>query len=168
MDFQKELDLPFPLRDYQKTGVEFLTSNSSALLGDDMGLGKTVQVIVALKSIYEREGIFKCLIVVPNSLKSNWQNEFSIWFPDALLTVLKGNLEDRNFQLESSTSFILCTYEQMRASFQQDNTIGEFDYLIFDEIQKLKNATSKAYMSAYVIKSKNIWGMSGTPLENSP
>ena len=70
MDFQKELDLPFPLRDYQKTGVEFLTSNSSALLGDDMGLGKTVQVIVALKSIYEREGIFKCLIVVPNSLKS--------------------------------------------------------------------------------------------------
>ena len=168
MDFQKELELPFPLRDYQKTGVEFLSSNKSALLGDDMGLGKTVQVIVALKKIYEREGLFKCLIVVPNSLKSNWKNEFNTWFPDALLTVLEGNLEDRNFQLESSTGFILCTYEQMRASFQQDHTIGEFDYLVFDEIQKIKNSTSKAYMSAYLIKSLNIWGMSGTPLENSP
>ena len=104
MNYQKELNLPFPLRDYQKTGVDFLTSSSSALLGDDMGLGKTVQVIVALKKIYEIEGIFKCLIVVPNSLKSNWKNEFNTWFPNALLTVLDGNLEDRNFQLESSTS----------------------------------------------------------------
>ena len=41
MDYKKELDLPFDLRDYQKTGVEFLSANSSALLGDDMGLGKT-------------------------------------------------------------------------------------------------------------------------------
>ena len=56
MNYQKELNLPFPLRDYQKTGVDFLTGSTSALLGDDMGLGKTVQVIVALKKIYEREG----------------------------------------------------------------------------------------------------------------
>ncbi len=168
MDYQKELNLPFPLRDYQKNGVKFLTSNSSALLGDDMGLGKTVQVIVALKSIYEKEGLFKCLIVVPNSLVSNWKNEFKTWFPDALLTVLNGNLDDRNYQIESSTSFILCTYEQMRTSFKQDHNLGNFDYLVFDEIQKIKNSNSKTYLSAYLIKSENIWGMSGTPLENSP
>ena len=54
MDFQKELDLPFPLRDYQKTGVDFLTSSTSALLGDDMGLGKTIQVIVSLKKIFNK------------------------------------------------------------------------------------------------------------------
>ena len=54
MDFQKELELPFPLRDYQKTGVEFLSSNKSALLGDDMGLGKTIQVIVSLKKIFNK------------------------------------------------------------------------------------------------------------------
>jgi SNF2 family DNA or RNA helicase len=168
MNLEEELKLPFPLRPYQEVGVEFLINNSSALLGDDMGLGKTVQVIVALKSLYEKNGIFKCLIVVPNSLKTNWRKEFNQWFPDANLTILHGDLADRNFQLESSTGFILCTYEQMRSSFQQNHTIGEFDYLIFDEIQKIKNSTSQAYMAAYVIKSKHIWGMSGTPLENSP
>ena len=59
MDYKEELDLPFELRDYQKTGVEFLNSNQAALLGDDMGLGKTVQVIVALKKIYSETGNFK-------------------------------------------------------------------------------------------------------------
>ena len=58
MNLKEELKLPFPLRPYQEVGVEFLINNSSALLGDDMGLGKTVQVIVALKSLYEKNGIF--------------------------------------------------------------------------------------------------------------
>ena len=167
MDYKKELDLPFELRDYQKTGVEFLINNSSTLLGDDMGLGKTVQVIVALKKIYSETGIFRCLIVVPNSLKTNWLNEFETWFPGTLVTDLKGNLENRSYTLETYNGFIVCTYEQLRASFDANHRIPNFDFVIYDEVQRLKNSSSQVYMSAYGVIADKVWAMSGTPLENS-
>ena len=167
MDYKKELDLPFELRDYQKTGVEFLTNNSSALLGDDMGLGKTVQIIVALKKIYSETGIFRCLIVVPNSLKTNWLNEFETWFPGTLVTDLKGDLENRSYTLETYNGFVICTYEQLRASFDANHRIPSFDFVIYDEVQRLKNSSSQVYMSAYGVIAEKVWAMSGTPLENS-
>jgi SNF2 family DNA or RNA helicase len=37
-----ELDAPYPLRDYQLEGVNFLFKNNNILLADEMGLGKTV------------------------------------------------------------------------------------------------------------------------------
>lgn len=167
MDIQEELNLPFPLRPYQEEGVKFLNSNQSALLGDDMGLGKTVQVIVALKKIYSETGIFRCLIVVPNSLKTNWLNEFETWFPGTLVTDLKGNLENRSYTLETYNGFVICTYEQLRASFDANHRIPNFDFVIYDEVQRLKNSSSQVYMSAYGVIADKVWAMSGTPLENS-
>jgi len=136
MDYKKELDLPFDLRDYQKTGVEFLSSSESALLGDDMGLGKTIQVIVSLKKIYSEKGIFRCLIVVPNSLRTNWLKEFSLWFPKAVVTDLKGDLENRSYTLETYSGFIICTYEQLRGSFNQNHRIPPFELIVYDEVQR--------------------------------
>jgi len=167
VDYKKQLDLPFDLRDYQKTGVEFLSSNSSALLGDDMGLGKTIQVIVSLKKMYSENGIFRCLIVVPNSLRTNWLKEFSLWFPNAVVTDLQGNLENRSYTLETYSGFVICTYEQLRGSFTQNHRIPPFELLVYDEVQRLKNSSSQVYMSAYGVIAKKVWAMSGTPLENS-
>ena len=94
------LDLPYELRPYQTEGVKFLTSTPQALLGDDMGLGKTIQTIVSLKLKYKQQGIFRCLIVVPNSLVTNWLNEFEIWFPKTGIQFLQGNAANRLIQLE--------------------------------------------------------------------
>ncbi len=159
--------LPFPLRDYQKEGVSFLLENNYALLGDDMGLGKTVQVIAGLKSVYEKKGIFRCLIVVPNSLKTNWMNEFQTWFPDAPVTLIQGDLENRSFLLESRNGVVICTYEQMRGTFDANHRIPSFELVVFDEVQRLKNSSSQLYLSAYTVKTEKVWAMSGTPLENS-
>jgi len=76
----KNLDLPFQLRPYQEEGVKFLSNSSHALLADDMGLGKTIQAIAALKHRFLKEGIFKCLIIVPNSLITNWQESLTSGF----------------------------------------------------------------------------------------
>ena len=148
--------LPFPLRDYQKEGVSFLLENNYALLGDDMGLGKTVQVIAGLKSVYEKKGIFRCLIVVPNSLKTNWMNEFQIWFPDAPVTMIQGDLENRSFLLESRNGVVICTYEQMRGTFDANHRIPSFELVVFDEVQRLKNSSSQLYLSAYTVKTEKV------------
>ena len=98
----KSLNLPFELRPYQLEGINFLLNSEYGLLADDMGLGKTVQTIVALKQKFKTEGIFKCLIIVPNSLVSNWKREFRLWFPEAPLTLIEGSAENRYILLEQS------------------------------------------------------------------
>ncbi len=167
MDYKKELDLPFELRDYQKTGVEFLTNNSSALLGDDMGLGKTVQTIVSLKILFSNSGFKRTLLVVPNSLVSNWVKEFSIWYPELPIGILIGNKESRENTLKHSSSTIIATYDQIRIVFENSINIGEFEYVIYDEAQRLKNSTSNLHQACKKINSKNTWMLSGTPLENN-
>tara|TARA_B100001121_G_scaffold222951_1_gene196179 strand:+ start:1267 stop:2577 length:1311 start_codon:yes stop_codon:yes gene_type:complete len=167
MSLQEVLSLPFPLRPYQEEGVEFLTSNNSALLGDDMGLGKTVQAIVALKKEFLENGIKRTLLIVPNSLVSNWVKEFSMWYPNLPVGTLVGNRESRENTLKHSSSTIIATYEQVRIIFENPKNIGDFDYLIFDEAQRLKNSTSNVHQACKKIEAKNIWMLSGTPLENN-
>lgn len=162
-----DLDLPFPLRPYQEDGVKFLSNSSSALLADDMGLGKTVQSIVALKKKYKEEGLFRCLIVVPNSLIANWNNEFKTWFPEAHVLTLEGDAQNRLIQLERTTGFLLSSYDQIRIAFSQPNRVKKFDVVILDEVQKIKNSNSRTTLSCNLIKKDSAWIMSGTPLENN-
>ena len=44
--------LPFPLRDYQSAGVNFLVTRKNILLADEMGLGKTIQTIVSIRILF--------------------------------------------------------------------------------------------------------------------
>ena len=162
MDYQKELNLPFPLRDYQKNGVKFLTSNSSALLGDDMGLGKHSSNC-SLKIFIKRFLVFNCCTKL---IKTNWLNEFKIWFPDAVVTDLTGDLENRSYTLETYNGFVICTYEQLRSSFDVNHRIPSL-ILSFMMKSRSKKFSSQVYMSAYGVIAEKVWAISGTPLENT-
>lgn len=168
MDYKKELDLPFDLRDYQKAGVEFLSSSESALLGDDMGLGKTIQAIVSLKKAFKEKGIKKTLIVVPNSLASNWLKEFNIWYKDCNVIRVKGDKEERSYIISNNPGVTIVTYEQIRIFLSDSPNITKYDYLIFDEAQRLKNQNSNLYQACRKLKANTKWMLTGTPLENTP
>lgn len=160
-------DLPFPLRPYQIEGVKFLSENESVLLADDMGLGKTIQAIVAMKKIYSASGIFRCLVVVPNSLTANWIREFSIWFPEVNVTLLSGDAINRFIQLQRARGIILATYEQVRSAYQQGKKINPFELVVLDEAQKIKNSNSQTTLACHLIKKEKAWLLTGTPLENN-
>lgn len=170
-----ELDLPFELRPYQEEGVKFLLTSSHGLLADDMGLGKTIQVIAALKHKYTQEGIFKCLIIVPNSLITNWQKEFNVWFPDVPLTLLEGDSANRAILLQRNRGFTLATYDQIRIAYSDQGLRSgneilqypEFDIVILDEAQKIKNSNSQTTLACNLIQKKSAWVLTGTPLENN-
>ena len=68
------------LRQYQLEGVRFLIERNSALLADEMGLGKTVQAAVAIRHLILTREIDRALVIVPSSLKLNWQLEINKWF----------------------------------------------------------------------------------------
>lgn len=147
------------LKDYQEDGTLWLynlykNDIGGGLLADEMGLGKTIQVIAFLLLSKAKNN----LIIAPASLIHNWQNE-----------ILKfTNLTDKNISLSiKDNSFItILSYEYARSKIdilqKQD-----FDILIMDESQKIKNHKTQIFSAIIQIKRNFTIIMTGTPIENS-
>ena len=65
-----------PLLPYQREGMLHLAFGERALLADEMGLGKTVQAIAACE-ILRRDGYPRVLVVLPASLKAEWEDQIA-------------------------------------------------------------------------------------------
>ena len=84
--------------------------------------------------------------------------------------IIKGELIG-NFKFEEMLSLaqnalgsMYSNYTPFEVSIDQ---FLNFDFVIYDEVQRLKNSSSQVYMSAYGVIADKVWAMSGTPLENS-
>lgn len=114
-EYEGDEDL-FP---HQRAGVAFLATSRRALLADEPGLGKTAQGIRALKRLKEQgEDVFPALIICPNTLKKNWEREFSQWWPDVTTQVIKGTAVQRKKQfdiaVESNIEVLIINWESLR------------------------------------------------------
>jgi N12 class adenine-specific DNA methylase len=77
----------YPLRHHIKDAVARITQNGNTLLAHTMGAGKTATMICSAMEM-RRLGIAqKPMIVVPNSVLSQWQNEFLRMYPLAKVLV---------------------------------------------------------------------------------
>ena len=153
-------DIP---RDYQLTGYQwlrFLFENKfGACLADDMGLGKTLQTIMFLESIIER--VEKILIVCPVSILLNWQNEIDK-FSNFDVEIYYG--EGRS--LSNNKKVILTSYGVMKKESYTTFKEIDFDILIMDEVQHLKNIRSQGATAARNLRAQFRVCLTGTPVEN--
>ena len=163
----KKYDLPFDLRPYQEEGVKFLSGNDCALIADEMGLGKTVQTIIAIRNTMQKHGMRKVLIVVPSALKSNWLKEFEIW-GGIIPKIVSGKKEKRIQMFKSRIPILLTTYEIIREDIDLIKHTTEFDLIVLDEAQRIKNSTSNTARSIKLLRKNFAWALTGTPVENSP
>lgn len=155
------------LRPYQKTGFSWLSYmyqlGFGACLADDMGLGKTVQIIAFLENM-RANGIKKVLLVIPASLINNWSREVEKFAPDMKISLLHG----KSIEIDESTeetSFLHITTYGMISKIDIIKNI-EWDILILDEAQAIKNPSTKQTKSVKEIKAKFKIAMTGTPIEN--
>ncbi|MEM7010750.1 MAG: SNF2-related protein, partial [Verrucomicrobiota bacterium] len=112
-------DLSDLLRDYQSTGIRWLTSRlrsgaNACLLADEMGLGKTLQSLAAAELALQDAGGGQVLVVCPTSLLANWFNEAAKFLPDRAVHVLHGpkrwnKIEDFEYAEIIITSYALLT-----------------------------------------------------------
>lgn len=101
---------------HQRAGVRFLATAKRALLADEPGLGKTAQAIRALKKLHDDgEQVFPALIVCPNTLKKNWEREFSIWWPEVNTQVIMGSAAQRRKQFEDEADVYIINWESLRS-----------------------------------------------------
>jgi len=159
------------LRPYQKEGLgwlKFLRDFSfGGCLADDMGLGKTVQVLAML--LARKEEIKKdrkpSLVVVPRSLVFNWMEEAKRFAKG--LKVLDHSHAQRTKGGEHLSDYdvVLTTYGTLRNDAVYLKDI-EFDYLILDESQAIKNASSESAKAARLLQGRHRLALSGTPVQN--
>ena len=159
------------LRPYQKDGLgwlKFLREFSfGGCLADDMGLGKTVQVLAMLLARKEeiKSNRRPSLVVVPRSLVFNWMAEAKRFAPG--LTVLDHSHAQRTKAGEHLSDYdvVLTTYGTLRNDAVYLKDI-EFDYLILDESQAIKNAASESAKAARLLQGRHRLALSGTPVQN--
>jgi len=155
------------LRSYQKEGFKWLKylydSGFGGCLADDMGLGKTLQAIALLSTIYPKEKK-PSLIIMPKSLLSNWQNELRKFNDKLSFYAYYGT--SREIDEIGKHQIILSSYAIVRNDIKKLKEL-EFDTIILDESQNIKNIESKMSKAVMLLNAKHKFALSGTPIENS-
>lgn len=151
------------LRPYQVTGYNWLRflyeHKLGACLADDMGLGKTLQTITFLQSIYDK--IERVLIVCPVTILLNWEKEIQK-FSKMDMHIYHGG--SREFPHDKK--IILTSYGVMKKESEAVFANINFDILVLDEVQHLKNVRSLGAFSARKINADFRVCLTGTPVEN--
>lgn len=163
---EKGLNLPKPLRPYQWQGINFLLNQGSGLLADEMGLGKTVQAAVALSLLLPSCERGRALVVVPASLRLNWERELSSWAPNLSVRRLQGDAEDRFALYRLPINTLIGSYEQVRDDALVLSSEVRFDVVILDEAQRIKNVDSDTALACRILQRDRSWALTGTPVEN--
>ncbi len=179
------------LRPYQINGVKWLLEHYNnglgACLADDMGLGKTLQTLTFLNCVKEQSEVkaisnvqldlfqetetisspfLKALIVLPSSLIYNWKDESNKFVPHFKCIQYVGS--DRNSLLKTieENDLIFTSYSIISRDIEQ-LIKHDFNFVVLDESQYIKNKNSKIFKSINQINAKQKISLSGTPIENS-
>ncbi|MFL6199731.1 MAG: DEAD/DEAH box helicase, partial [Thermoanaerobaculia bacterium] len=155
------------LRGYQRAGLGWLhflrDFGFGGCLADDMGLGKTVQVLALLES--RRGGELPSLVVVPKSLIFNWLAEAERFTPKLRVLDHTGIGRTRKGDPFAGWDVVLTTYGTLRRDIGPLRQ-AEFDYVILDEAQAIKNADSQTAKAARLLRGRHRLALTGTPVEN--
>ena len=162
----KELDrlLKVTLYPYQKEGIRFAFAAGKSIIADEMGLGKTIQAIGTAELMRKEKLVSSVLVVCPTSLKYQWKKEIER-FTEATAVVVEGNPLVRKTLYESDCFYKIVSYNSMSNDVKTLRTLHT-DFLIMDEVQRLKNWKTQISQSARHIKADYAVVLSGTPLEN--
>ncbi len=158
------------LRAYQARGVAWLQllrrSGFGGVLADDMGLGKTVQFLAHL-AIEKAHGRLRgpVLIIAPTSVLPNWRAEIARFVPNLRVVSLSGNDRAERFDRIEDNDVALTSYALLHRDADR-LTEREWQMVVLDEAQFVKNPRSKGAHAAARLRAAQRLALTGTPIEN--
>ena len=157
------------LRPYQRRGLAWLQFLSKLGLGgclaDDMGLGKTP---TALAHILSRNASKPTLVICPLSVVHNWESEAKKFTPSLKVFVAHGGGRPTGPSLINSiqeSDIVVTTYATATRDIN-DLAQVQWDLLICDEAQFIKNHHTNAAAAVREIQAHQKIALTGTPVEN--
>ncbi len=167
------------LRPYQRLGVAWLWylygQQLGGILADEMGLGKTLQALALLAARHARppsargaaaDARLPALVVCPASLMENWRREAARFTPQLAVLVHHGGARHETAAAFAGHDLIITSYGTLTRDDELFAAI-EFDVILADEAQHLKNRRTQAAQSLRTLRGRGRFLLTGTPLENS-
>lgn len=161
------------LRGYQKNGLGWLwflyENRFSGLLCDDMGLGKTHQIMALMTGIMQakmkRQDGMRFLVVCPTTVLSHWKDKVMEYCPYLDPYVYHGT--DRSFREGFEEHLLIITSYGIALRDVEMLSEHRFELMVLDEIQAIKNKSTKTYAAIQTLEAVCTVGLTGTPIENS-
>ena len=161
------------LRDYQRRGVDWMywmsRNNLGAVLADDMGLGKTLQLLALTAVERDRdETTGPTLVVAPTSVVGNWAREAAKFVPSLRVLVHHGSNRAAGedfLRRVAEHDVVITSYGTVSRDFAALGSV-EWDRVVLDEAQAIKNSSTRASKSVRSLPSRHRIALTGTPVEN--
>ncbi|MEH2364490.1 DEAD/DEAH box helicase [Nostoc sp.] len=156
------------LRDYQMEGFCWLARLAhwgvGACLADQMGLGKTLQALaVILRNAHEGP----TLIIAPTSVCMNWVSEAQKFAPTLNIIQFSGANRQKLLDGLQPLDMLVCSYGLLQQEeVAQMLSLVQWQTIVLDEAQAIKNMTTKRSQAAMNLKSNFKLLTTGTPIEN--
>ena len=161
------------LRPYQQEGLDWLVflyrNQLGGILADDMGLGKTLQTLGLCLHALGEQPAARFLVVAPTSVVENWHLEAERFVPGVAVRTISETAKRRGTQLAEAVegaSIVVTSYALFRIEFEAYHAL-DWDLLLLDEAQFVKNHQAKGYGCARRLDVATKIAITGTPLENS-
>ncbi|KAK2985800.1 hypothetical protein RJ640_019296, partial [Escallonia rubra] len=170
------------LKDYQLKGLQWLVNcyeqGLNGILADEMGLGKTIQAMTFLAHLAEEKNIWgPFLVVAPSSVLNNWADEISRFCPDLKVlpywggvqerTILRKNMNPKRLYRREAGFHICITSYQLLVSDEKYLRRLKWQYMVLDEAQAIKNASSQRWKILLSFNCRNRLLLTGTPIQNN-
>jgi SNF2 family DNA or RNA helicase len=156
------------LRPYQEDGFRWLarlaTLGAGACLADDMGLGKTIQAITLL---LHRGAEGPALVVCPASVLPNWINEINRFAPSLRVIRLHAGGDRKEVLAAVGTCCVVVTTYGLLLSERTLLTTLDWDTVILDEAQAIKNYQTRTAKAALALRAHFRLILTGTPIQNN-
>ena len=180
MDFTKQLDRSrfgtllersgMDSKPHQHEGVAWcidreLTPNEyggvrGGIMADEMGLGKTIQMLGVVLCNFKR----RTLIILPKSLMCQWVAAIKSTLGHDPLVYHGQGASGLAEARVASAPIVVSTYGMLRKELPLSKI--SWDRVIFDEAHHLRNNDTDKQKNAIKLKSKIMWFVTGTPIQN--
>ena len=170
------------LKEYQLKGLRWLDNlfeqGINGILADEMGLGKTIQVISFLAHLsLDKNNWGPFLVIAPNSTLYNWQQELNRFCPSLKVLPYWGALRERKMlrklfntsqlYVKNSAFHVCITSYQLVVCDEKVFHKINWNYMILDEAQAIKNINSQRWNTLLSFHCRNRLLLTGTPIQNS-
>lgn len=156
------------LYEYQKVGYLWMSymlrENQGCILGDEMGLGKTLQIITVMLEMKSNEK-GPMLVIAPVSLLQNWKRECEKFAPSLNVLIHHGKYRTGRYAELNKYDVVVASYNAAVSDSSLLKMI-EWELLVLDEAQNIKNPYSDRTKYVKKIPKKNSIAVTGTPFEN--
>jgi len=161
------------LRHYQRDGLDWLAflhrNELGGILADDMGLGKTLQTLALFLHVLDEQPDARFLVVAPTSVVANWHREADHFAPGVGACTITETAKRRGTELADAIGdarIVVTSYALFRIEFDDYRAL-DWDMLVLDEAQFVKNHRGKTYGCVRRLDATMKLAITGTPIENS-